>query len=94
MVSPLKSCRGDLCCSAGLPGMEVAARTWVCTSVGVEEGRLGGGANTCALKRHLGTLENEGQFTSRVSGFYHCWGKNSIYSISVSLKVVSLKVTS
>lgn len=66
-------------------------RVW--TSVSVWEGRLGGGANSCALKRHLGTLENEGQFTSRVSGFLPLLGeKNSIYSIPVYLKVASLKV--
>lgn len=50
-------------------------------------GTLGGGVNSCALICHLGTLENEGQLTSRVSGFYHCWGKkNSIGSIPVPLK--------
>lgn len=49
-------------------------------------GALGGGVNSCALICHLGTLENEGQFTSRVSGFYHCWGKNSIDSIPVPLQ--------
>lgn len=65
----------------------------VCTLVGAQEGCLGGGANSCALKRHLGTQENEGQFASRVSGFYRCWGQNSsTYSIPVALKVASLKV--
>lgn len=44
-------------------------------------GSPGGGVNSCALICHLGTLENEGQFTSRVSG-----GKNSMDSIPVPLK--------
>lgn len=49
-------------------------------------GALGGGVNSCALICHLGTLENEGQFASRVSGVYHCWGENSIDSIPAPLQ--------
>lgn len=58
-------------------------------------GTLGGGVNSCALICHLGTLENEGQLTSRVSGFYHCWGKKiQLVAFLCLSKVDSLKVTS
>ena len=33
-------------------------------------GTLGGGVNSSALRCHLGALQNEGQSTSRVFGFY------------------------
>lgn len=64
---------------------------WGCTLVSVREGRLGGGMNSCALKCHLGTLENEGQFTSRVSGFYRHWKKNLTYGIPVPIQVPGKK---
>lgn len=57
-------------------------------------GTLGGGVNSCAMTCHLGTLENEGQFTSRVSGFYHCWEKIQLIAFLYLSKVDSLKVTS
>lgn len=64
---------------------------WGCTLVSVREGRLGGGMNSCALQCHLGTLENEGQFTSRVSGFYRHWKKNLTYGIPVPIQVPGKK---
>lgn len=75
-------------------GLEIAAGTSGMCLGQCLRGMLGGGVNSCALKCHLGTLKNEGQFTSRVSGFYHCWKKNSTYGIPVPLKVGSLKVIS
>ena len=38
-------------------------------------GSSGGGASSSALRCHSRTLENEGQSTSRVSGFTNCWKK-------------------
>ena len=44
-------------------------------------GSSGRGANSSALRCHSRTLENEGQSTSRVSGFYQLLEKNSMGSI-------------
>ena len=49
-------------------------------------GTLGGGVNSSALRCHSRTLENEGQSTSRVSGFYQLLEKNSTGSIPAPLK--------
>lgn len=81
----------ETCTVLGRFGLEIAAKTLGMYPGQCLRGTLGGGVNSCALKCHLGTLENEGQSTSRVSGFYHCWKKNSIDSIPVPFKVGSLK---
>ena len=49
-------------------------------------GSLGGGANSSALRCHSRTLENEGQSTSRVPGFYQLLEKKSTGGIPAPLK--------
>ena len=49
-------------------------------------GTLGWGVNSSALRCHLGALQNEGQSTSRVSGFYQLLEQNSMGRIPAPLK--------
>ena len=51
-------------------------------------GSSGWGANSSTLRCHLRTLENEGQSTSRVSGFYQMLEKNSCTSQGCQLTPV------
>ena len=52
-------------------------------------GTLGGGVNSSALRCHSTTLQNEGQSTSVVSGFYQLLEKNSPRSIPAPLEDAS-----
>ena len=88
MVSPRKSCCGDPRSSRELVVVErSAARTSGMGPSLCLRGTSGWRSKFLCSVCHSRTLENEGQSTSRVSGFYHCWEKKSPGSIPAPLKV-------
>lgn len=89
MVSPRKSRYGDLHASQELVVVErSAARTSGMGAGLCLRGTTGWRSKFLCSVCHSRTLENEGQSTSRVSGFYHCWEKDSnAGSIPAPLKV-------